>query len=51
MTDTPGHYVDPDLDLDELRTAQEERTFRRSDTDDFDAINDVQVNKLLNGED
>ena len=44
-------YIDPDLDLDELKAAQTERTNRRSDTDDDDRENDEILDSLLRRDD
>lgn len=43
----PEHYVDPDLDLDELKKEGNENEFRRSDTDDYDDENE-RVQQVLN---
>lgn len=51
MTDNPNYYIDPNLDLDNLKAAQEERTARRSDTDDDDRENDDILDGLLRRDD
>lgn len=53
-------YIDPDLDLDEIKHEHQERLARRSDTDAVDDTDeevvgllygDEEVNRLLYGED
>lgn len=47
----PGeqHYVDPELNLDELTAEAEERHATRSDTEDDDRENDEILDGLLRG--